>query len=475
MGVTDAVPPEKIQALLKELEGQPERFNLTDLGNARRFVAQHGRDIRYCYAWGCWFLWDGMRWVKDVTGGIYRLAKDTVMSIYIEAANAIDSEERKALAKHAARSESEARIKAMVSLAESEPGIAVTPDQLDGDPWLLNCSNGTLDLRTGEFRYPKREDLITKLAPVEYDINAECPTWIAFLDKILQGSSSLRVFMQKIMGYCLTGDTREQSLFFLHGAGANGKSTMINIILALLGDYAMQTPTETLMLADKGGIPNDIARLKGARFVAAVEAGEGRRMAEVLVKQLTGGDTITARFLHQEFFEFKPQCKIFLAANHKPVIKGTDHAIWRRIKMIPFTVTIPEDEQDKHLLDKLKAELSGILTWAVNGCLAWQQLGLGMPDEVKAATEGYRAEMDVIAGFIDEKCHIHSSVAAQAGALYGAYCQWCKENGEEAQTQRRFGMALTERGFQRERGVGGRYLWRGIGLADITGESWASK
>lgn len=448
-------------------------FSLTDLGNARRLVSQHGKDIHYCYTWGCWLIWNGKLWVKDRTGQIYRLAKETVASIYFEAAQAVDSEERKALAKHATRSESEARIKAMVSLAESEPGIAVTPDQLDSNPWLLNCSNGTIDLRTGELKPHSREDLITKLTPVNYDMHAECPTWIAFLDKILQGNVNLRKFLQKVIGYCLTGDTREQALFFLYGTGANGKSTLINILLSLLGDYSLQTPTEMLMMSDRGGIPNDIARLKGARFVTAVEAGEGRRMAEVLVKQLTGGDTITARFLHQEFFEFKPQCKIFLAANHKPIIKGTDHAIWRRIKMIPFTVTIPEEEQDKHLLDKLKSELSGILAWAVKGCLAWQQLGLGTPDEVKVATEGYRAEMDVIAGFIDECCHVHPAVSVQASAIYEAYCKWCKENGEEAQNQKKFGMALTEKGFIRDRGTGNRNIWRGIGLVDIPGErSW---
>jgi len=448
-------------------------FNHTDLGNARRLVAQHGQDMKFCYTWGCWFLWDGIRWVKDTTGGICRLAKNTVASIYTEAANAVDRDERKAIAKHAAKSESEARINAMIALAESEPGITVTPDQMDDNPWLLNCLNGTLDLQKGILLPHNREDLITKLAPIEYDVNAECPTWIKFLKQILKNSEGLITFLQKAVGYCLTGDTREQVLFFLFGIGANGKSTLINIMMALLGDYAMQTPTETLMLADRGGIPNDIARLKGARFVAAVEAGEGRRMAEVLVKQLTGGDKITARFLHQEFFEYVPQCKIFLAANHKPVIKGTDQAIWRRIKMLPFTMTIPEEQQDKQLLNKLKAELPGILAWAVKGCLVWQKSGLGTPEEVTAATAGYRAEMDVIAGYIDEKCHINPAATAQAGEIYGSYCQWCRDNGEKEQSQRKFGGALTERGFQRARGVGGRFLWRGIGLSDIPGEAWA--
>lgn len=442
-------------------------FNLTDLGNARRFVAQHGQNIRYCHAWGKWLLWDGKRWIKDGTGGIYRKAKGTVAKIYAEAANAVDSEERKALAKHATKSESESRIHAMVSLAESEPGIPIKPEQLDANPWFLNCPNGTVDLRTGELRPHRREDFITKLVQIEYDMQADCPTWREFLYRIFQKNSSLIVFVQKALGYALTGDTREQVIFFLYGSGANGKSTLIDVMLSLMGDYALQTPTETLMQIDRGGISNDIARLKGARFVAAVEAGEGRRIAEVLVKQLTGGDTISARFLRQEFFEFKPECKLFLATNHKPAIKGTDHGIWRRIRLIPFTVTIPEEEQDKNLLDKLKAELPGIFAWAVNGCLGWQELGLEMPSEVKKATEGYRAEMDVIAGFIEECCYIAPYANVQAFAIYDAYKKWCNENGEGTLTQRKFGGTLTERGYQRERGTGGRFLWKGIGLIEV--------
>lgn len=465
-------PPEAEEGS-KHQNGQlkSEGFNLTDLGNARRFIAQHGQDIRYCYAWGKWLLWNGTRWIKDDTGGIYRKAKETVARIYSEAANATDSEERKALGKHAARSESEARIKAMVSLTESEHGVPVIPSELDGDPWLLNCLSGTVSLRTGELLPHRREDLITKLVPVTFDMEADCPTWISFLHSIFHDNNNLITFIQKALGYALTGDTREQVIFFFYGAGANGKSTLIDVILSLLGDYALQTPTETLMLTDRGSISNDIARLKGSRFVSAVEAGEGRRMAEVLVKQLTGGDTISARFLHQEFFDFKPTCKIFLATNHRPVIKGTDHGIWRRIRLIPFTVTIPEEEQDKNLLDKLKAELPGILAWVARGCMGWQELGLGMPEEVKAATEGYRAEMDVVAGFIEECCHIAPYASVQASAIYETYRKWCIENGEDAQNQRKFGSALTERGFKRERGTGGRHFWKGLGLIEVPNSS----
>lgn len=443
-------------------------FNLTDTGNGRRIARDHKQDIRYCHIWGCWEIWNGRYWEKDSSGEIYRRAKNTVASIYSEAAIAIDSEQRKTLAAHATRSESEARINAMINLAKSEPGIPVSPNMFDIDPWLLNCENGTLNLKTMELYQHRRENLITKLAPVSYDMTAECPIWISFLQKIMNGNQGLITFIQKALGYTLTGDTREQVLFILYGTGANGKSTLINTIISLLGDYALQTPAETFLQGDRsGGIPNDIARLRGARFVAAVEAGEGRRLSEVLIKQLTGQDTITARFLHQEFFEFKPICKIFLATNHKPRISGTDHAIWRRVRLIPFNVTIPESERDKELPDKLKSELPGILAWAVRGCLGWQELGLGMPEEIRNATEGYRADMDLIANFLDECCNISSFASVWAGDLYDAYTAWCSVNGEKAHSQRRFGMSLTERGFIRERGTAGRIRWLGIGLIEV--------
>jgi len=440
-------------------------FTLTDLGNAQRLVHRHGKDLRFLHLWGKWLLWNGTRWVKDDTGEIYRRAKDTVKSIYAEASEVDDAEKREAIAKHALKSESNLRIKAMCSLAESEPGIPITPDQLDANPWLLNCPNGVLDLQTGKLREHRREDYLTKIIPIEFTESATCPRWIEFLNQIMDGNQNLIDFLQKAVGYSMTGDTREQTLFFLYGLGSNGKSTFLDVIKKVLGDYAMQMSPDTLMMKDRGGgIPNDIARLRGARFVAASEIEEGRRLAEVQIKELTGGDTITARFLHQEFFEFKPEFKLFLAGNHKPRIKGTDEGIWRRIRLIPFTVIIPEDKRDKSLPDKLRNELPGILNWAIEGCLMWQREGLGMPDEVKAATDSYRSEMDVIAAFIEENCLINKQIITPAAQLYKTYTSWCEESGERAISQRAFGMKLTERGFTRTRGTGGRWTWQGIGI-----------
>ncbi|MFN3763256.1 MAG: phage/plasmid primase, P4 family, partial [Anaerolineae bacterium] len=326
---------------------------------------------------------------------------------------------------------------------------------------------GTIDLRSGELRPHNPDDLITKIAPVDYIPDAQAPTWEAFLHRIMDGNERLIAFLQRAVGYSLTGDTSERVLFILYGTGANGKTTFLETLRALLGDYGIQAPADTLLVGRENAVPNDIARLRGARFIAVSEISEGRRLAEVLVKSLTGRDTITARFLYSEFFEFRPEGKIWLATNHKPIIRGTDKAIWDRIRLIPFTVTIPEAEQDKHLVEKLKRELPGILAWAVRGCLEWQTSGLGVPEEVRSATEAYRAEMDVIGAFIADRCILSAGARVKAGDLYEAYRKWCEENKEEPLNKIAFGLRLAERGLVSERDMHARY-WRGIGLLTDT-------
>ncbi|PYR33175.1 MAG: hypothetical protein DMF90_21760, partial [Acidobacteria bacterium] len=442
--------------------------HLTDLGNARRLVKRHGRDLRYVRLWRAWLYWDGRRWVKDTTGEVERRAKETVASIYAEASASADEDLRKKLANHAMQSESAHRIEAMIRLAESEPEVVVTPEQLDADPWLLNVQNGTVDLRTGRLRPHQWEDLLTKLDPVDCQAGAACPTFEAFLDRIFAGDRDLIGFVQRAAGYSLTGDVSERVLFILHGIGANGKTTLQEVLRAACGDYAMRTPTETLLVKREGGIPNDVARLVGARFVTASEADDGKRMAEALVKDMTGGDTITARFMRAEFFEFRPQFKVWLATNHKPVIRGTDKGIWDRIRLVPFNVRIPDAEQDKQLLAKLRDELPGILRWAIEGCLAWQREGLGAPQAVKAATEDYRQEMDVLGRFIEESCLVDSSATVKSSALYEAYKKWCEANREFAVTQKAFSLRLVERGFTKTHHETG-WWWYGIGL--LTGQA----
>lgn len=447
---------------------QGKEYEFTDWGNALRLVDRHGRNIRHCPEFGTWLVWSGPRWERDREDRITMLAKETIRSMYAEAAQIGSDRQRKALLDHIRRTESTRSISAMVKLAQTEPGIVVLPEHLDTDPWLLTCLNGTLDLRTGKLLDHQRNHLITKLAPVAYDPDAKAPTWEKFLDRIFASNVELIRYDQRVTGYALTGDTREQVLFFDYGKGANGKTTKMNTTMAMMGDHAKVTAPELLLASKRDAHPTALADLHGVRLVATVEVEEGKRLAEILVKQLTGGERVKARWMHKDFFEFTPTAKIFLIANHKPKVRGTDLAIWRRIRLIPFTVTIPEEEQDKALIEKLKGELPGILAWAVQGCLEWQRQGLGTPPEVTSATQQYRQEMDVLGAFIDERCLCSPEAKAQATALYKAYKQWSEDNGEPARSQKDFGMRLRERGFngQKARGVS---WWHGVGLVDDGG------
>ncbi len=436
--------------------------NLTDLGNAKRLVARHGDKIRFSFAWKKWFFWDGKTWSTDVNGQILRLAKDTVKHIYEEAAKITDIFQRQAAARWAVSSESERRLNAMVALAQSEPDIPISPQELDTNPDLLNCFNGTVDLKTGKLKPHDPKDFITKIIPVKYQPEAVCPLWLEFLETIFDWNYDLIGFLQRAAGYSLTGDTSEQCLFLLHGYGANGKSTFLNIINHLLGDYAQTADFETFLIKKNETVRNDLARMIGRRFISAIEVEGERRLSEVLVKQLTGGDTIAARFLFGEYFDFRPTFKIWLAANHKPNIRGTDHAIWRRIRLVPFIVTIPEDERDSKLFEKLQDELPGILSWAVQGCLEWQRVGLKIPDEVRSATNEYRSDMDSLGAFLSDCCLVSPEVKVRSGDLYEAYRRWCEDNGEHSINNRHFGRRLSEKSFQRLQSNGN--WWRGVGI-----------
>jgi len=457
----------------------------SDYTNAIRLVRAHGPDLCYCHPWKQWFIYNGQRWRIDDTGEVMRRAKQTVKVMAAELEH-MDDNQAKAWLNHIKGSLAAPRLKAMITLAESEPPIPITPAQLDAAPWLLDCRNGTLNLRTGALQPHHREDLLTKQLDVNYDPHASCQNWLAFLYRIMGGplpdedgneeallehherATSLTEFLQRLVGYSLTGDIAQHILIFLYGTGANGKSTFSETMGAVLGDYFQKAPTQLFMQRDRGGTGTaspEMARLFGARMVIAAETSEGQRLNEAQVKDLTGGDTIVARHLFKEFFEFKPTHKLWMYGNHKPVIRGTDPGIWRRVHLIPFAVKIPDTEQDPHFRERfLMPELAGILAWAVRGCLAWQREGLKVPEAVKAATDSYRAEMDVLQHFVNERCVILHAATVRVSVLYAEYRKWCDTNQENTMNQRNFGMRLAERGFERERGTSGYYYWRGIGV-----------
>ena len=373
---------------MQSSEEDPE-FNLTEVGNAERLVHVHGEKLRYCIEFEEWLIWDGRAWRKDQKKLIERIATQTFRSMYKEAGKEDDDNRRRDLTKWAQSSERSAVL--LNSIDRAKAFLPVLQSELNRDRYKFNCENGVLDLKTGKLLEHDLSLLITNQSPVSYDPDADCPTWKAFLESVMKDENGkvkheLIEFLQKAIGYALTGDTSEQVAFFLWGNGRNGKSTFINTIKELIGDYGKQTNADTFTSkVHEGGINNDIARLSDARFVSAVESEDGQKLSESLIKQLTGGEPITARFLRKEFFEFLPEFKIFFTTNHKPIIKGNDEGIWRRIRLIPFTVTIPKEEIDTRLPEKLLEELPGILNWAVEGCLKWQQEGVGRANRSKTS------------------------------------------------------------------------------------------
>jgi putative DNA primase/helicase len=437
--------------------------NRTDAGAARALVALHGDDLRHVHGAG-WLWWSGRSWQYDRTGEVMARAKATADAM-LRAAAFISDGSKAAAASFAVKAMSEPHLRAMVTLAASEPGIPILSDSLDSDPWLFNVQNGTIDLRTGRLLEHQRETLITKIAGCVFDPTAAAPLWLAFLNRIMDGRLELVDFLRRTCGYILTGSVREQVLFFLYGKGDNGKSSFIGMLHDLIGDYGRQAPSDVLLAKRNDSHPTGIAGLQGARLVSAIEVDEGRRLAEGIVKQMTGGDRIAARYMRQDFFEFSPTFKIALACNYKPVIRGTDLAIWRRIRLIPFDVTIPTEERDKDLPDKLRAELPGILAWAVRGCLEYQREGLRPPPDVLAATDAYRADSDVLGEFIAEKCITGTDEWATKDEMFRAYATWCEASGENPVSKRRFGDRLSERdGIADNRDHNrGRY-WIGVSL-----------
>jgi P4 family phage/plasmid primase-like protien len=446
-------------------------YNRTDTGNAARLVDTFGAEFRYSYQLKKWIIWTGKRWEIDDSGMMYNYVRELSRQMQRDVLEIDDTEKRKKAFEWALSLEKAGNIENCLKCAQSFPEVVVKPTIFDKDPWLFNCQNGTLNLVTGELRPHRQGDYLMKISPASFDPDAKAPTWEAFLDRIMEGSREKIEFLKRAAGYSLTGITNEQVLFFLYGIGGNGKSRFVMPLQKILNDYCCSISTEVLMFrSDKDGgrgATPQLARLLNIRFVVASETDEGGRLSESLIKQLTGEDVITARHLHCEPFDFIPAFKLWLYGNHKPVIRGDDEGIWRRVILIPFEAVIPDEEKDLHLLDKLNAERDGIFTWMVQGCFDWQQIGLQQPEEVASATREYRSEMDQITNFMEECCHVAEYASVMASDVYEKYRKWCGENGEKERSQRKFGGNLKARGFINERTTGNRVIWRGIGLVDI--------
>jgi putative DNA primase/helicase len=437
----------------------------TDIVNGKRLAERHGQDLRFTPERG-WFVWDGRRWAVDEKGiQVQTRAKDTALALFDEIKDALDQQ---SAYRHARKSQSKNAIEAMIWMARSESGIPIRLTEFDSDGWVLNVANGTLDLRTGELRPHTREDLISNIVEVAFDPSADCKLWGGFLRRVIDNNDTLYAYLRRFVGYLLVGDTSDHSLHFLYGLGDNGKSVFSEVLMSLLGDYAMAASADMIMLRRHGGIPNDVARLRGIRAALMNETTQGARFDESKLKDLTGGDTLTARFLHQEFFDFRPTHRIVIRGNHKPTINGTDEGIWRRLRLVPFTVAIPPDEQDRDLLRKLECELPGILNWALQGCREWQTDGLKPPPIIAEAVRQYREESDTLGRFVAECCEVRPLVQVKSSALFHRYQQFCEQGGERWIPAKDFPAELQRRGFEWKRTkAGGMFTGLELSMADI--------
>ena len=465
---TPPLSQEEALACLESAWKYPTSYPRNDVGNAERFVSLFNDDIRYATHTGKWLIREGSLWRTDSDGQIVRFAVEAVESMGAEAMNEEDQARRTLLLKHEKASGSLQHINSMISLAQSNEGISVAPEKIDADSYLLGTRNGVLDLHTQ--RLIDTDQIVTKRVPVWFDPDAKCPRWERFLQEVFDGHPEIVGYVQRAVGYSLTGETDEQCLFFLHGQGANGKSTFLNVIKRLFGEYAVVAPSHLLM-ASKSPDYAAIARMHGARLVIASEVPQNAQFDEVLIKQLTGNDTLTARHLYQGYFEFSPTFALWLAGNHKPKIQGTDYAIWRRIKLIPFTRTFIGNEQDHQLEQRLTAELPGILNWALGGCVLWSEEGLVEPESISEATKEYRSDEDILGIYIAESCDCDPNFKINAKPLYDDYKKWAKEAGERVMTSTMFGKQMVERGFQKIK-TSGLMVYSGIKLPMSATSGW---
>jgi putative DNA primase/helicase len=459
-GILDGVTKPSLDApplAPREPDVLPPEFS--DDALALQFAELHADHLRYVHTWGKWYSWDKTRWSSDETLQTYDRVRETCRSA---------STKKEKLASLLASAKT---VAAVERLSRSDRRLAATIDQWDVDKWILNTPTGVVDLRTGRQRQHCAEDYLTKITAVAPDAACPTPTWLAFLNRVTGGKSELVDFLQRMAGYSLTGETIEHALFFLYGTGANGKTTFLNAITGCTGEYQSTAPIETFTDSKNERHPTDLAGLRGARLVTAVETEEGRRWAESKIKALTGGDKISARFMRQDFFEYTPQFKLIIAGNHKPGLRSVDEAIRRRFHLVPFTVTIPPKERDTNLPAKLKAELPGILAWMIQGCLDWQQRGLTPPQIVTDATDAYLESQDAISAWLEECCESDPNGGLSRTTLFESWSKWAATAGEHIGTRSRFLDAMELRFEAARRGGAGRGF-RGVRLKPPMASDW---
>jgi len=458
----------------------------TDHANAHRIVRHFGAGMLYVPGLG-WHAWQDGPWrldelgVRRASAGLGRIVLDEARALLGAAAKVEDDEQRKqavaageARAKWARQSEFKGTIAAALSMAE--PLVHIRSERIDADPLLLACTNGVLDLRTGKLRPHKRTDFITQCTATDYRENAAAPVWERFVREVFKGDAELIEWVQRFLGYSLTGLTTEHMLIVAHGNGSNGKTTLFECIRQMLGSYG-KTAAPGLLIAKRGERhPTEILDLRGARLVCSSETGEGGRLAEDLVKQLTGGDGLKGRAMRQDFIDFAPTFKLALFTNHRPLITGQDGGIWRRIKLVPFAQKFEGADKDTRLPEKLKAEWPGILRWCMEGLARWQTSGFNACKAIDAASNQYREESDLLGQFIADECIEGPGGTEASGELYRAYSEWCKDNGVQALAKRTLGLRMEERGFRQHRGTGGVRRWQGLKLGHTveSRQPWAA-
>jgi putative DNA primase/helicase len=442
----------------------PDNYPANDSGNARRFIDYAGEKIRYIPERDLWIVWNGHHWKPDDDGALYRMAEEHAKELLRKSADIADGDLRMRGGKLALNLGKRAVIENMLALARYNEAVIIHAEKLDSNPWLLGVGNGVVDLKTGKFRAGAPPDYISNKTGCDYVPGATCPQFDAFLDRIMANDAEMIAYLWRIVGYCLTGSTTEQCLFFLYGAGRNGKSTLIEVLAALLGDYGRATAVELITDSQHGREPSQlIAAIQGKRLVWLPEVEESHRVAQSRLKTLTGGDRLCGRNLYEKEFEFDCTAKLLIHGNTRPEIRGTDLGIWRRFRLIPFAVTIPANEVDFDLPKKLITELPGILSRAIESCLEWQRNGMKTPKTVEMATDDYREAEDILGEFLGE-CTVHSVMAEiTKGRLHKAYAAWCDERSQRPLTVRRFGNLIAQRGIKERRTTADRY-WQGITL-----------